>query len=805
MLFKYANALIEARKYSDAKLQAEELNDLASKVKHPLAEAYYEHLLGRIESFSNRYDLAILHLDKAASCYLKNNYLSGYYRCVLGKGNMFFYQMKKENAVQAFEEITKNQNKVKDDNVVGQAYSNLGAVFHQQGDIARALEYTQKGIPFYNKTGNMKLIANNYNNISGLYYSLKDLDKAIEYAFKALGINEKLGNEINLANNYMNLGLQFMELKKLDESEGMFFKAIELGKKVNDDRVLAVTYGNIGTLFGKKKDFKKAYEYFELSEKYNKKINNTSGIAKAIISLATAKKDLNGDCSTAIEKYKEALAIYENLKDQMGIASVKKLIGICYKEMKDYSNAELYLNESYVISKKMNYKDLLKNYYFIKYDMYELQGRHEDALANYKLFILYNDSIFNSENIFKLESLKKKYDLEKQEELLRFEFKAKEAINEIENQKNLKEIELLEKLNLIKNYDIEKSKAIVRQKDLESRNQKNEVEILQTNVQLKELKEKQNLKEIDKQSKLKLIFIIGFLIATVFLALILYVLKLNKSKSKIIVQQNASLQSQKTELLQKNHIIEEKQKEIVDSINYAKRIQYTLLAHDNFLKENLPEHFVYFKPKDIVSGDFYWATKKNNKFYLAVCDSTGHGVPGAFMSLLNIGFLTEAINEKGIEEPSRVFDHVRQRLIENISKEGQKDGFDGILVCIDEISKTITYSAANNAPVLVSNDVYNELSADRMPVGIGERKELFELFTMNYKKGDVLYLYTDGYADQFGGPKGKKFKYKQLNELLLTVSAKPLVEQKIGLDNAYEKWRGDLEQIDDVCIIGIKL
>ena len=149
--------------------------------------------------------------------------------------------------------------------------------------------------------------------------------------------------------------------------------------------------------------------------------------------------------------------------------------------------------------------------------------------------------------------------------------------------------------------------------------------------------------------------------------------------------------------------------EIRDSINYAKRIQQTLLAQDDFLRDNLNELFVFFVPKDIVSGDFYWATKQNKKFYLAVCDSTGHGVPGAFMSLLNIGFLNEAINEKAIEKPNEVFDYVRLKLINTISKDDQKDGFDGILLCFDEENKSITYAAANNSPLLIRDGVISEI------------------------------------------------------------------------------------------------
>jgi serine phosphatase RsbU (regulator of sigma subunit) len=212
-----------------------------------------------------------------------------------------------------------------------------------------------------------------------------------------------------------------------------------------------------------------------------------------------------------------------------------------------------------------------------------------------------------------------------------------------------------------------------------------------------------------------------------------------------------------------------------------------------------------FNPKDIVSGDFYWATKREHLFYLAICDSTGHGVPGAFMSLLNIGFLSEAINEKDIYEPHKVFDYVRDRLINSLGKEGQKDGFDGILLCINTITNTISYAAAHNEPILISNNTIIELEKDKMPVGIGERKENFNLYTVNASQGDTLYLYTDGYADQFGGPKGKKFKYKQLNDLLLSNSALALSEQSKILNSKFEEWKGNLEQVDDVCIIGIRI
>jgi serine phosphatase RsbU (regulator of sigma subunit)/ligand-binding sensor domain-containing protein len=272
-----------------------------------------------------------------------------------------------------------------------------------------------------------------------------------------------------------------------------------------------------------------------------------------------------------------------------------------------------------------------------------------------------------------------------------------------------------------------------------------------------------------------------------------------------VVAQKREVENQKAVVERKNAEIGEKQKEIVDSITYAKRIQYTLLAHDEALKENLRGHFVMFRPKDIVSGDFYWATHHNNRFYLAVCDSTGHGVPGAFMSLLNISFLSEAIIEKEIAQPNEILNHVRMRLINSVSKGGGQDGMDGILICIDQASGKITYSAAHNAPVLISAETLTELPCDSMPIGKGERQGTFTLHTIDAKPGDLLYLFTDGYPDQFGGPRGKKFKYRQLHEKLLALHRLPLHEQEKQLNVIFDEWKGPLEQVDDVCVIGIRI
>jgi serine phosphatase RsbU (regulator of sigma subunit) len=312
----------------------------------------------------------------------------------------------------------------------------------------------------------------------------------------------------------------------------------------------------------------------------------------------------------------------------------------------------------------------------------------------------------------------------------------------------------------------------------------------------------------------------GSMLESVFLSFAqgdkLKVFQLEKEKA----QQETVVQLQKNEKLirEQNIVLEqkvkertaelaEKNKEVTDSIHYAKRIQGTLLAQESLLKQYIPEHFILFKPKDIVSGDFYWASQKENKFYIAVCDSTGHGVPGAFMSLLNISFLNEAVNEKDIVEPNEVFNYVRKHLIDSISRDGGRDGMDGILACMERNGDVVRvkYAASNNNPILIRNNEMIELVSDKMPVGQGEIMNSFTLNEVELQKGDVLYLYTDGYADQFGGPKGKKFMYKQFSEELKQVSKSAMNAQKEMLEKTFESWRGGLEQIDDVLVLGIRI
>lgn len=286
-----------------------------------------------------------------------------------------------------------------------------------------------------------------------------------------------------------------------------------------------------------------------------------------------------------------------------------------------------------------------------------------------------------------------------------------------------------------------------------------------------------------------------------------------KSREKKLVAEKEKLEKtveeRTAEVVEQKHLIEEKHKEITDSINYAERIQRSFLATKELLDDNLKDYFVFFKPKDVVSGDFYWASKLNNgNFALVTADSTGHGVPGAIMSLLNITSIEKAIENN--TQPSEIFNATRNTIINRLKKdgsaEGGKDGMDASLTVYDFKNYKLTIAAANNPVWIVRGSETIDIKPDKMPVGKHDKDTVsFTQQEITLQKGDVVYTLTDGFPDQFGGEKGKKFMSKNLRELLSANAYLPMQEQKDILTSEFNSWKGDLEQVDDVCLIGIRI
>lgn len=270
------------------------------------------------------------------------------------------------------------------------------------------------------------------------------------------------------------------------------------------------------------------------------------------------------------------------------------------------------------------------------------------------------------------------------------------------------------------------------------------------------------------------------------------------------------------ELVKSKEIIEEKheevllqKKEITDSINYARSIQRAFIPTEEQFNSYFKDSFVYFKPKDIVSGDFYWAYQKDNLLFYATADCTGHGVPGGFMTMLGLSFLDDIIESKATTNPASALNLIRDKIVNTLKQSGNigenKDGMDIAICCIDKTKNELTYSSANNSLYMIRDNELTIYKGDKQPCGFYHENKPFTAHTISLNPNDCIYTFTDGFADQFGGPKGKKFRYKQFEEILLNNVNDSFSVQKNKLSSAFESWKGDLEQVDDILVIGIKI
>jgi serine phosphatase RsbU (regulator of sigma subunit) len=278
------------------------------------------------------------------------------------------------------------------------------------------------------------------------------------------------------------------------------------------------------------------------------------------------------------------------------------------------------------------------------------------------------------------------------------------------------------------------------------------------------------------------------------------------NRLQVTRRQKIVIEGQKQIVEEQKELVEEQKKDLTDSIHYAENIQQSLLPTIDDLKEVLPDGFVLFQPKDIVSGDFYWLQHHKEKVYFAACDCTGHGVPGAFMSMIGSSLLDEAVVEKGITQPNEIFFDVRKGFIDALKQTGdtQKDGMDATLIAWDK-KNTLQAAAALNPVLLIRNGEIRELKPDRQPVGyLTGKQKPFTHHELKLERGDTVYIFSDGYSDQFGGPKDKKFMMKNFKKLLLSIQDKTMNEQKTILEATMAEWKGDAEQIDDILVMGVR-
>jgi serine phosphatase RsbU (regulator of sigma subunit) len=405
--------------------------------------------------------------------------------------------------------------------------------------------------------------------------------------------------------------------------------------------------------------------------------------------------------------------------------------------------------------------------------LHEVQGNLDSALYYYNVFRRskekthevgpMRDIYLNLANLLpKMGRTNEAYDYLKKHKHLNDSIKEAEVKNNLARQREI--------------YDVENKNA--------------EIEKLQQETSLQQIEND----EKDKQ-RLWLLIVLGVTTILVFVALLAY---RQKRKSAILLKQQ-------------NSIIEEKNHDITDSIQYAKRIQQAILPSLEQIKSALPDSFVFFSPKDIVSGDFFWFTETPWSYYVAVVDCTGHGVPGAMMSMIGFNFLGQIVNEQDIEQPMDILNELHRKVILALNKDytsrAMKDGMDVALLRIDKKTNKIYYSGAVRPIYIVVDGKLTEIKGDMYSVGgiKDVTTQTFSQHEIEAPPGSCIYLFSDGYADQFGGPGGKKFKYKNLRSMLIKISTLSMDEQRSEVERTFHAWRAELEQVDDVCLMGLRI
>lgn len=636
-------------------------------------------------------------------------------------------------------------------------------------------------------------------------------DSAIFHGKSALSLSEKLDYKRGKANAYKYIGMGYFFLEDYTETIKAWQQSLIIFEAINDKVGVSNILSNLGALYANQGDDVEALQFHLRSLKAAEEAKDTLRIVTSMINIGIVYLNKPSTHNIAIKYYLSALPLSERLGDNDAIGTAAVNLGEIYFQREAYDTALFYYEKSLNAFRKSNSGDVpytlsnigkvyMKRGDFQKAIRFQQEGYEIASKVKSKLgmtsTLLGLAETYSAAGSF--QAAVKTYD------------KARALAEEIGSKNELKQAYEGLALSYAKMSDYANAfkfqTLFTNIKDtLYIAANNNKIQFLQLNYELNKRetqislltkdKELQDVK-IKKQKFTQITFIIGFIIA-----ILIAIQSYRNYRRK--VKTNELLARQKNE-------IEIQNKNLTVSINYAERIQSAMFPNECILSPLLFEYFILFKPLDIVSGDFYWFKKTNDSIYIAAGDCTGHGVPGAFMSILGLTFLNELVNKdvslNTNEILSRLREHVIRTLHQKNSTRSTRDGMEMALFKLDLEHNNLQYSGARRPLYLIRDNQLSELAPDKMPLGIYEDGlNPFTSKEMEFKKNDMIYLFSDGYVDQLGGPDRKTFKSKRFRELLLNNCHLPMNKQKEVLEHALEEWKSDIEQIDDILVMGIKI
>jgi serine phosphatase RsbU (regulator of sigma subunit) len=616
-------------------------------------------------------------------------------------------------------------------------------------DPSKSIKYAEEAYKLAETNHYQKRSATSLHNIGNGHFNQAEFKTALFYYMKSLHIQESIGNKSGILSASGSIGNVLLNMQQPDEALKYFEKSLALGRELNRKVGVASSIVSMGIAYSDKHDYKRSLEYTFEALKLFEELGYTEAVATCQNNIADSYQQLK-DYPKAMVYVTKAYESYESTGNTYGMALALNNLGDFYSVTGNPEKSLEYYKRGLEMGKKIDAAERIIASYKGIYTAYKKLGKYKEALASNEAYQKMNDSIYNKENSKQIAEMQARYEAEKKE----------------------KEIDLLTKDNKIRED------------------------------------------ELIRQRFISWSMAIGGLLVLLLAVFAVRANILKRRTNKELAEKNEKIETA-------YNIIEDQHKDITDSIRYAERLQNAILPTAAFSTIFGTKAFCFYKPKDIVSGDFFWVQPLHENSFdqvlFAAVDCTGHGVPGAFMSIVGHSLLKQAVKEHHKTIPSDILNELNIGLSETLrQKEDEstvKDGMDMALCLLErkpDGSASLRFSGANNPLWIIRKNKpteVEEIKGDKFPVGIflGETLNKFSNHSMELSEGDQVYVFTDGYADQFGGDKGKKFKYKPMQKLLLGIKDLPMDKQRDILGETLMNWKGNLEQVDDILVIGIRI
>jgi len=619
--------------------------------------------------------------------------------------------------------------------------------------------------------GNM---ASALNNIGSTLNQQGKYKEALKYHERSLALKKELGNKKGMSTSLNNIGFVYMYQVNISKAMEYFHQSLKIREEIGYKQGVAGSLINIGTIYYQQNEFEKALEYYFRSVDALEEISDKRRLAYAYINIGHIYMH-QGKIKEARSYFNKSLNLSQDINYPLWQADTYNNLGVLHLKSKEYTEAIKTLNQALDLYEQIESQKGISSSLNNKAKVYLDMGEYSKAIINAKKALNTADKADISIEIkaayqILYQAYEKIGQTSKSYEMFRQYISVRDSILSEENQKQAISQEI--KYNYEKQAAADSIQAAEAKKVLDAQIAAQKAQIKQERTQ-------------------RIALYIGLAMVILFGLFVYNRLQLTKKQKEVIEEQKG--------------IVEEKNKEILDSINYAKRIQTAILPPNHVIEEYIPNSFVLYLPKDIVAGDFYWLEKKESKILFAAADCTGHGVPGAMVSVVCNNSLNRSVREYGLTEPGKILDQTKELVVQEFEKseEEVQDGMD-IALCSLE-GNSLKYAGAHNPLWIIRNGEILETKANKQPIGKYDFAKAFDTHEFELQKGDTIYVFSDGYIDQFGGEKGKKLKSKAFKTMLLEIQNLSLADQKNYLTDAFHKWRGALEQIDDVCVIGVRV